>query len=147
MINITIRYYLPLFNYRLYLPRVKRSSFCARYAMQKILVGDSSLESARQLFANVPDVEVACADTPEEVIRLALTGEFDEVFTELDYTENGQEGFTILEAIQNVSCRQTLWTAMAHKSEVRAMANKLMANVLDKRLISRFGPSGKGEKV
>ena len=113
--------------------------------MYKNLVGAGPSADARTKFSvfktmkRFRDDETTFAETPDEVIRLVLSGEFDFVYTELDYEVGDRGGFRVLEAIQDVDCVKVLWTnlngcADLSLEEIKAKANALGANIWDSRI-------------
>ena len=54
------------------------------------------------------------------------------IITDLQYSENGEEGFVVLEAIRGITARKILWTGAAGHEDVRKRAAELGAEVLDK---------------
>ncbi len=107
--------------------------------MRKILVGACPLADARAAFDEMRDVDLTFAETPDEVIRLALMGKFDFVYTELDYQKSDREGFRVLEAIRDADCVPNLWTNLdgcrdMTSEEIRAKAGALGINIWDRRI-------------
>ena len=101
-------------------------------ALEKILVGDNDLDFARSNFPFIPNAEVEFVDNPQELIHRATTGSYSTIVTDLNYSEAGQEGFNVLEALKVVSARKVLWTGNAYDVGVRERAQSLGAEVLDK---------------
>jgi hypothetical protein len=107
--------------------------------MKKILVGAGSLDEARLAFSAIRDKEVVFVETPEEVIRLAFTDEFEFVYTELDYQEGDHAGFRVLEAIEYALCIKILWTnldthADLSSEEIRNRVLKWRVSIWDRRI-------------
>lgn len=70
-------------------------------AIERILWGDDSesfVKSASSALA--PEYKVDIALTPEGVIKKVLTGEYQAVITDLNYTEGKTEGFDIIRALK-----------------------------------------------
>ena len=101
-------------------------------ALEKILVGDNDLEFARANFPFISNAEVQFVDNPQELIRRATTGSYSTIVTDLNYSEAGQEGFNVLEALREVSARKVLWTGNAYDPGIRERGLSLGAEVLDK---------------
>jgi hypothetical protein len=101
-------------------------------SLEKILVGDDELDFARENFPLIPDAEVEFVSDPDELVQKAQSGEYSTIVTDLNYTENGEEGYIALEALQAVEARKVLWTGNAYDEGVRERAQELGAEVLDK---------------
>lgn len=100
--------------------------------LEKILVGDNDLNFARSNFPFIPNAEVEFIADPKELIRKATSGSYSTIVTDLNYSEGGQEGFKVLEALRGVSARKILWTGNAYDAGVRERAQSFGAEVLDK---------------
>jgi hypothetical protein len=100
--------------------------------LEKILLGDDHLDFAKKAMPYIPGAEVTYLDDHEEVIAEAKTGDYDLVITDLQYTPNGTEGFTVLEELQDLDVRKILWTAAASQPYVKEKANELNVELLDK---------------
>lgn len=98
----------------------------------KILIGDDNLDFARESMPYIPDCQTVYVATPGEVIARVQQEPFDVIITDLQYSENGEEGFVILEAIRGITARKILWTGAADHEDVRKRAAELGAEVLDK---------------
>lgn len=100
--------------------------------LEKILVGDDQIDFARKNFPFIPNVEVEFVANSDELIRKAQSGEYSTIVTDLNYTEHGEEGYRVLEALKDVSSRKVLWTGNAYDEGVRDKGQSLGAEVLDK---------------
>lgn len=100
--------------------------------IDKILVGDDEIEFAKNNFPYIPNIDVEFVSTPEEIIRKALNNEYTLIVTDLNYTENGLEGYRVLEALKDISVRKILWTGNAQESTVKERARELGVTLLDK---------------
>lgn len=100
--------------------------------LEKILVGDDNINFARSNFPFIPNAEVEFVDNPQELLRRATTGAYSTIVTDLNYSEGGQEGFSVLEALRGSSARKVLWTGNANDAGVREKAQSFGAEVLDK---------------
>jgi hypothetical protein len=103
-----------------------------KMALEKILVGDDQVEFAKKVFPLIPGAEKEFVSDPDEVIAKAKTGDYAIIVTDLNYTENGQEGYQVLEALEGVNVRKILWTGNANDEGVRKKAQGLGAEVLNK---------------
>jgi len=101
-------------------------------ALEKILVGDDQIDFARENFPFIPDAEVEFVTNPDELVRKAQSGEYSMIVTDLNYTEHGEEGYAVLEALKDISSRKVLWTGNAYDEGVRDKGQSLGAEVLDK---------------
>ncbi|MBD3304461.1 hypothetical protein GF343_04910 [Candidatus Woesearchaeota archaeon] len=101
-------------------------------ALERILVGDDQIEFARQNFPVIPNAEIEFVSTPEEVIEKGKTRQYSMIVTDLNYTENGQEGLTVLRKLKGSDARLVLWTGNAYDPGIRIMGESLGAEVLDK---------------
>jgi hypothetical protein len=103
-----------------------------KMALERILVGDDQVDFARENFPYIPDAEVEFVSDPGVLVEKARTGNYAMVVTDLNYTEGGEEGFTVLEALQGVTTRKVLWTGNAYDKGVKERGEALGAEVLDK---------------
>lgn len=101
-------------------------------SIEKILVGDDSIEFAKKSFPYIPNAEIEFVSTPEEVIRKGKTGQYNIIVTDLNYTPEGQEGFKVLEELKGLGARLILWTGNAYDAGIRQRGESLGADVLDK---------------
>lgn len=101
-------------------------------ALEKILVGDDQISFAKANFPFIPNTEVEFVSNPQELVQKAKTGQYSLIITDLNYTENGQEGFNVLKEIQGINARKILWTGNAYDKDVKEKAKSLDAEVLDK---------------
>ncbi len=101
-------------------------------ALERILVGDDQVDFAKKNFPFIPDAEIEFVNNPNLLIEKAKTGQYSIVVTDLNYTENGEEGFNVLKELQNISGRKILWTGNAYDPNVKEKAVSLGAEVLDK---------------
>lgn len=101
-------------------------------ALEKILVGDDQIEFAREKFPSIPNVEVEFVNNPDDLIQRAKTSDYSIIVTDLNYTENGQEGYKVLGALKDINTRKILWTGNAYDKGVKEKAQSLGAEVLDK---------------
>lgn len=87
----------------------------------RILVGDDN----RELLNNLERaMQVDTAYTPEQVIEKAKIERYDVIITDLEYTEQGREGFEVLREIRELSPVRVLFTAKANMSGIREEAEK-----------------------
>jgi len=100
--------------------------------LEKFLVGDDQIDFARKNFPFIPNAKVEFVTNPDELVRKAQSGEYSIIVTDLNYTEHGEEGYKVLEALKDVSSRKILWTGNAYDKEVRDRGQSLGAEVLDK---------------
>ena len=100
--------------------------------LEKILVGDDQIDFARNNFPSIPNSEVEFVANPDELIRKSQSGEYSMIVTDLNYTEHGEEGYRVLEALKDVSSRKILWTGNAYDQGVKDTGQSLGAEVLDK---------------
>ncbi|MBT3985544.1 hypothetical protein HOD38_06185 [archaeon] len=98
--------------------------------IEKILVGDDNLIHARRNFPYIPNAEIDFVDNPDEVIARAR--DYDLVITDLNYTPGGEEGYRVLDELQDLEVRKILWTGNAYETGVKERAESLGAEVLDK---------------
>lgn len=101
-------------------------------SLEKILIGDDKIEFAKQNFPSIPDTQVDFVNNPTDLVNSAKTGNYTTIITDLNYTENGQEGFAVLEALRDIPARKILWTGNAYEVGVRERAQSLGTEVLDK---------------
>jgi hypothetical protein len=101
-------------------------------ALEKILVGDDHIDFAKAAFPYIPDASVEFVSSPEEIIRKAKTGMYTTIVTDLEYTENGREGYAVLEQIKDLPARKILWTGRGNEKDVQDKGRALGAEVLDK---------------
>ena len=109
---------------------------------RKFVVGDDSTSFARAAFRRlrqkIQDIEVYFAETPEGLIKLAEEHPDAEVVTDLRYTDNGEEGYQVLEQLAKERAVY-LWTANAGDPGVRERAMELgAADVIPKLEIVRL---------
>ena len=73
------------------------------------------------------------AETPEETIAMASASKYDAVITDLNYTDNGQEGYNVLSALKGKYNVLVLWTSDAYEPGIKEKALSLGAtHILDK---------------
>lgn len=101
-------------------------------ALEKILVGDDQVDFAKKNFPYIPDAEVEFVNNPSSLIEKAKTGQYSMIVTDLNFTENGQEGFNVLKELQGTNARKILWTANAYDPNIKKQAQNLGAECLDK---------------
>jgi uncharacterized linocin/CFP29 family protein len=101
-------------------------------SIEKILVGDDHIDFAKAAFPYIPNASVEFVSSPDEMVRKAKTGQYTTIVTDLEYTENGREGYVVLEQIKDLSARKVLWTGRANEKEVQEKGRALGAEVLDK---------------
>ena len=78
----------------------------------RILIGDDK-EQVRTALARalkLRKLEADLVSTPEETIAKARTGNYSAVITDLEYTENGREGYEVLRQIRNIPALKILYT-------------------------------------
>jgi len=108
--------------------------------LECILVGDDNIEFAREHFPPMKTKKgdfavVDFVSSPKELLEWAqdpTDPTYSIIITDLNYTENGQEGFQVLEALKDHTARKVLWTGNANDAGVRARGESLGALVLDK---------------
>ena len=100
--------------------------------LEKILVGDDQIDFAKKNFPSIPNAEIEFVADPNELIKKAQTGNYTMVVTDLNYTENGEEGYKVLEALKDSNLRRVLWTGNAYDKGVMTKGKSLGAEVLDK---------------
>lgn len=100
--------------------------------IDKIIVGDDQIDFAKQNFPYIPNVEVDFVDNPNELVSKVIDGDYSVVVTDLNYTPNGEEGFSVLEQLSEVDTRKILWTGNAYDPGIKSKGQSLGAEVLDK---------------
>ena len=100
--------------------------------LENILLGDDRLDFAKEAMPYIPGAEVTYVSTPEEIVAEAKTGKYDLIITDLQYTPNGSEGFSVLEQLQDLDTRKILWTAAAGMDEVKTKAKEYGVELLNK---------------
>lgn len=78
----------------------------------KILIGDDK-EQVRTALARalkLRNLEADLVSTPEEIIAKAKAGNYGVVITDLEYTDNGREGYEILRQIKDIPALKILYT-------------------------------------
>ena len=76
----------------------------------KILIGDNKQEEREKLARALNKYELTLAKTPEEVVERARQTRYDAVVTDLEYSENGREGYEVLRQIQDLTDNRILYT-------------------------------------
>ena len=117
-------------------------------ALEKILVGDDQIEYTKKVFPTMPPGAAYpdFVDNYEAVIEKARNGDYNLIVTDLNYTENGQEGYKVLEALVDLPVRKILWTGNADDPGVRERAQALGAEVLGKDEIGTLVGIARNEK-
>lgn len=102
--------------------------------LEKILIGDDQAWELKSILSRqFPKIQMEFAETPEQAIAMASASKYDAVITDLNYTDNGQEGYNVLSALKGKYNVLVLWTSDAYKPGVLEKALSLGAtHVLDK---------------
>jgi DNA-binding response OmpR family regulator len=81
----------------------------------RVLVGDDKQEIRDSLARalKLRGLEVDLAQTPQEVIARARNGSYGAVVTDLQYTENGSEGYEVLRELRNLPAKKIIYTAQS----------------------------------
>ncbi len=98
----------------------------------EILLGDDNLEFAKKAMPGIPDAHITYTDNPADMISKGKTGAYQIIITDLQYTPSGTEGFSVLEALKDISARKILWTGAADAQGVKERASELGVELLAK---------------
>jgi len=93
---------------------------------KKILIGDDNTEFLASFSRALrrPGIEVDTATTPEGVVAKAKQTRYDKIVTDLDYTDEGGEGYRVLQEIRELAEVRILYTAKAEVEGVREEAER-----------------------
>ena len=82
---------------------------------KRILYGDDN-EQLRNSLARalkLRKLEVDLASTPQELVTKARANKYHAVITDLDYTSEGREGYSVLKEIKDLPTLKVLYTGQA----------------------------------
>jgi DNA-binding NarL/FixJ family response regulator len=96
----------------------------------KILIGDDRIDVIRAMKNALSNLEVITALTPDKTIELAESAHPDVLVTDLQYTQNGTEGYRVLIKTKDIVPVRILFTAAANHPSVKYLSGVYHANFL-----------------
>jgi len=84
----------------------------------KILIGDDNEAFIKSIKRMLIGLDIDYFLTPEEVIANAEARAYDAIITDLEYTEEGREGYDILEKVRELSPIRVLYSGKADQQDV-----------------------------
>jgi DNA-binding NtrC family response regulator len=82
---------------------------------KRILYGDDKEQnrSALARALRLRNFEVDLAETPQEFLSKARARNYHALITDLEYTENGREGYEVLQGVRNLPALKVLFSGIA----------------------------------
>lgn len=81
----------------------------------RILYGDDKEENRNALSRalKLRKLEVDLASTPEEFLKMARSGNYGVLITDLEYSNDGREGYEVLRQIRELSALKVLYSGVS----------------------------------